>query len=125
MSLEKRLYRDEFNEPVLVVRVRGIHDVYRFAWHLQFGQCEFAAIGRRAHESLRRFLGARGWKALKAYFGGEPRLMASEELRVAAKKLLATVEEVPDEELAPEMLALRAAIDRKPRVVPSMWAKPA
>lgn len=125
MALSKRLIRNEFGEPELRITVQGGHDIYRLAWHLQFGQCEFAALGRRIHASLARFLGRNGWQTISAYYGGEPRLMVSEEIRNAARALLATVADRSDEELTPEMRRLRRAMEAKPKPVESMWAKPA
>ena len=39
-------------DPRLVITVEGLHDVYRLARHLETGQVEFAALGRRILRSL-------------------------------------------------------------------------
>lgn len=49
MSVKKQLraVQSEFGTyPRLVVTVEGVDDVYRFARHLELGQCEFADMGR-------------------------------------------------------------------------------
>jgi hypothetical protein len=56
VSLRKRLtkHTDERSgyQPRLVITVEGVVDVYRLARHLEHGQVEFAAMGRRILESM-------------------------------------------------------------------------
>jgi hypothetical protein len=55
----KPLSWNRHGEPTLTITVEGIQDVYRFAHHLEHGQVEFCAIGRRVKRGLLRKLGAR------------------------------------------------------------------
>jgi len=60
----------EHGEPKLTVVVTGAHDVYRFADHLEHGQCEFAEVGQRTRRYLKRKLGKRGLGWLDDYMHG-------------------------------------------------------
>lgn len=57
-------------DPVLVIEARGIHDVYRLAHHMEHGQVEFVAIGRKVKRGLRRYLSKDGWNWLLDYMHG-------------------------------------------------------
>lgn len=59
------------DDPVLKVEAVGIHDVYRLAHHLEHGQCEFAAIGRKAKRGLRRKLRQDRWGWLLRHMHGD------------------------------------------------------
>lgn len=54
--IRKRLHRrwDDYlgYDPKLVIVVEGTDDVYRLARHLELGQVEFAALGRRILRSM-------------------------------------------------------------------------
>lgn len=58
-------------DPVFVVEAVGVHDVYRLCNHLERGQCEFAAIGRRGNRGLRRKLVPSQWQWLMRYMHGD------------------------------------------------------
>lgn len=70
MSIKQRRISTSNDEPVLVIEVRGYHDIYRFSDHLRRGQCEFADIGRTVQRSLKRRMGAARWKWLLNYMHG-------------------------------------------------------
>lgn len=57
-------------DPQLTVIVTGTHDVYRFAHHLQHGQCEFADVGHRTQSYLVRKLGKPNFGWLVDYMHG-------------------------------------------------------
>lgn len=67
--------------PALVVTVVGVDDVYRFANHLQRGQCEFADVGFRTEKYLRRKLSRKGWAGLMRYMHGDGGFTNTEENR--------------------------------------------
>lgn len=70
MSVKKRVTWTEAGDPVLTIRAVGHSDVYRLACHLELGQSEFAAVGRRTIDSLRRRWGARKLAALEHFYWG-------------------------------------------------------
>lgn len=77
MSVEsKRLHwRDNSesgfsDDPILTITAEGIHDVYRLADHLERGQVEFAAMGRKIKRGLRSKVGEPGWRWLQDYMHG-------------------------------------------------------
>ena len=59
------------DDPVLTIKAEGIHDVYRLAHHLEHGQSEFAAIGRKIKRGIRRKVGEPGWRWLLDYMHGD------------------------------------------------------
>lgn len=72
MSVEsKRLSWNEHGDPTLTIVAVGTHDVYRLAHHLEHGQCEFAAIGRRVKAGMRRHLSKEGYAWLLRYMHGD------------------------------------------------------
>lgn len=73
MSIEKRVTKSSDGEPVLTVTVRGVDDVFRFAWHMMHGQCEFADKGRLTMRSLRRQIGASYFTAMSRRMLGRAR----------------------------------------------------
>ena len=69
-----RIYwrRDDIDreEPVYTITVEGWHDAFRFADHLQRGQCEFADIGFRLERRMKKRTGAKAWKNFRSRFYG-------------------------------------------------------
>jgi len=59
------------DDPILTITAEGIHDVYRLAHHLETGQTEFAAIGRKIKRGLRRKLSESAWQWLQDYMHGD------------------------------------------------------
>ena len=70
VAVSKRLTRDRWGNPVLVIRVEGTHDIYRLARHLERGQVEFYKLAGRILRSLRRQLGAKAYRVLVSYYDG-------------------------------------------------------
>lgn len=70
MIKANKLQWDEYDNPTLRITVTGFSDVYRFAHHLQYGQCEFADIGFKVHRKLKRHVGATRWRAARRWFHG-------------------------------------------------------
>lgn len=71
MIRAKHLHYDKNGEPRLTIVVEGVHDIYRFANHLQRGQCEFADIGFNVERRLARRLGKARFRWLKRYMHGD------------------------------------------------------
>lgn len=72
MSIQsKRLTWNEYGDPKLTIVVEGTHDVYRLAHHLEHGQCDLAAIGRRVKRGLRRGLNRGRYEWLLRYMHGD------------------------------------------------------
>ena len=72
--IEKRLSSNKRGDAELVIRVTGISDIYRLAYHLTSGQCEFAAVGRRVQDGLRRRMGAHRYKQMLRFYHGDGHL---------------------------------------------------
>lgn len=71
MIQSKPLRWDEHGDPTLTIVVIGTHDVYRFAHHLERGQCEFADIGRKVLREMKRKMGGSSFRWLLRYMHGE------------------------------------------------------
>jgi hypothetical protein len=70
MSLDKRVTWNEHGDPILTITAAGHSDVYRLACHLKRGQCEFADLGRRIQDALRKRWGSEKYKALESHYWG-------------------------------------------------------
>lgn len=64
MSLTRRVRTGRGGEPILVIEVRGVDDVYRLARHLELGQCEFADLAVKVLRWQKRKLGRATWSWL-------------------------------------------------------------
>lgn len=71
MIRAKNLHWTQGGDPRLTIVVEGVHDVYRFAHHLQRGQCEFADIGFKVEARLARRLKRERFAWLKRYMHGD------------------------------------------------------
>lgn len=58
------------DDPLVTITAEGIHDVYRLAHHLETGQVEFAAMGRKIKRGLRRKMSEESWQWLLDYMHG-------------------------------------------------------
>jgi hypothetical protein len=67
----KQPYPEFTADPHLEIHAVGIHDVYRLAHHLESGQVEFAAIGRKIKRGLRRKLSEDQWVFLLRSMHGD------------------------------------------------------
>jgi hypothetical protein len=71
--IAKRVTRGPGGEPVLTVTVTGVDDVFRFAYHMMHGQCEFADKGRLTMRALRRQIGGPYFQAISRRMLGRAR----------------------------------------------------
>lgn len=71
MIKSRRLRWDEHGDPTLTIVVVGTHDIYRFAHHLEHGQCEFADVGRKAIRGLKRKIGRERFNWLLRFMHGD------------------------------------------------------
>lgn len=70
MSYEARTYDDEHGDPVVVLVVKGVHDVSRIVQALTHGNCEQAGVGFRLVRMLKRHNRGRMALALLKAHGG-------------------------------------------------------
>lgn len=68
MTTKRLTFND--GEPKLVITVVGHSDVFRFAWAMQHLQCDFADVGFRVYDGLKRRMGAKRFRQLEEHFTG-------------------------------------------------------
>jgi hypothetical protein len=57
VSHKVEIKTNEHGEPVVTFTVVGVHDIFRWAWHMVHGQVEFGRDGAHCLQHLRRRLG--------------------------------------------------------------------
>lgn len=60
----------EHGDPVLTIKVTGIHDIYRLAYNLTYDQVEFCEQGHSILRKLKRRLGKQRYLVLLDYMHG-------------------------------------------------------
>lgn len=70
MSYESRTYDNDHGEPVVVLVVKGHHDVSRLVWMLERGNCEQFDVSRTVLRQVNRHNGGRQALALLKRHGG-------------------------------------------------------
>ena len=52
---------NEHDVPTITITLTGAHEIYRFAHHMEYGQCEFADAGRKIINRLKRRSDRTAW----------------------------------------------------------------
>jgi len=55
--IKHHVRRNRDGEPVWTIRITGVHDIFRFAFHSVQGQVEFGRMASQTFRYLRRFMG--------------------------------------------------------------------
>lgn len=71
MTIRLERLEREYEDPVIVVRVVGEHDIYRFADAMTRAQSDMAHIGFTIQRRQRRRLGAAGHNWMHRFFYGD------------------------------------------------------
>jgi hypothetical protein len=67
---------NDHGEPSFTLTAEGWDDVYRFAFNLVHDQCEFADVGFKVVDRLRRKVGRERWRRFMAHFHGDEKAKA-------------------------------------------------